>query len=119
MKPDKKNYDFIVSKLKEFGFKYSKTNRSQLDIGHEKVMITEIASRYTRENQNIVITRIQVLDSAKKSKQEIGLYLSVDTKIPIMSSEPKTITKEIFEIQDFLDFFKNEIREVKISKVLK
>lgn len=115
MRPDKKNYNFIVSKLKDFGFKYNKTNRSLLDIEKEEVKITEIATRYIREDQTVIITRIQVLDPLKKVKQDIGLYLSVHASISTMLSK----SVEIFEIDDFLDFFKNEIRDVKISKVLK
>ena len=115
MRPNKKNYDFIVSKLKDFGFKYNKTDRSLLDIEKEEVKITEIATRYTRDDETVIITRIQVIEPLKKVKQDIGLYLSVHTSISTMFSK----SVEIFEIEDFLDFFKHELREVKISKVLK
>ena len=109
MRPGKKNYDFLVSELKSFGFKYKKTNRSLLEIDKEKVKITEVTSTYNRADELINITRIQVIDKPNDKEQDIGLYLSIST------SES---TKEIFEIQEFFEYFRDEIRDVKISKII-
>lgn len=108
MKPDKTNFNFLVSKLRQFGFKYKKTSRSLLEIDKEEVSITEITTRYVRDDESVVVTRIQVLDQ-KKTKQDIGLYLSYNYS---------NVFTEIFEIADFLEFFKDELRGVKISKIL-
>lgn len=105
MKPDKKNYQFLVSELKSFGFKFKKKFESLLE---EEVSITEIQSTYCRNEETIVLTRIKVTDKSNEFK-DIGLYLTISTP---------EFEKEIFEIEDFIDYFRNEIRDVKISKII-
>lgn len=111
MKPDKNNFAFLVNELKSFGFKYKSTDRSILEIDKEDVQIVELVNSYVRDDREILITRIQVIESIKKTKKDIGLYMS-------LSKGFSGNREEIFEIEDFRKYFKDEIRKVRIDKAL-
>lgn len=108
-------YSQIVKFLDDFGFERvddaeSETTVEPDTIYGEEVLLKDLVTTYKKQNISIDISRVIHIER-NGSESLIMLYGN------IKDSEEEIA--EIFDLDDFFSYFRNDIRETKILKILK
>jgi len=108
-------YSQVITLLDTFGFEKISEVASDTTIGpdfeiEKSINLKDLVSKYRRGQTNIEISRVVLVDDETNTEELIMIYAQVNTV------EQETI--ELLNMHDFFEYFKDDIRKIKISKIL-
>lgn len=108
-------YIQIITLLENFGFEKIEDLMSDTVIGPDEevekpINLKDLVSKYRRDQTTIEISRIVIVDDETNTEELIMLFAQVNI------CEKETI--ELLNIHDFFEYFKDDIRKIKISKII-
>jgi hypothetical protein len=113
-----KEYSMMCKYLKLFGFIRRRGKKAEFSIPNDnkndEVFLYEKISSFVRGDIGVKVIRVFWAPLQNDIEDMlIGLHFTVD------NLESKTKITELYDIDDFLNYFKSEIRELKILNLLK
>lgn len=112
---ERMEYSQVVTLLDTFGFEKIKEVTSETTIGpdfeiEKSINLKDLVSKYRRGQTNIEISRVVLVNDETNTEELMMIYAQVNTV------EQETI--ELLNMHDFFEYFKNDIRKIKISRII-
>ncbi len=110
MRPSDDNLEFVRAILSGIGFRESGTTQSHIDFQDTQTpLMSETVTTYRKGRRKVAVQEIFVNYEAG-SAQRIAIILS--------STKGSEDTVEMYEVEDILEHFREDIRHARISMVL-
>ncbi len=117
MEKIKKGIQFseVVTLLDSFGFEKVEEVISDTTIGPDlevdkSINLKDLVSKYRRDQTTIEISKVVLVDDETNTEELMMIYAEVNRY--------EEVTSKLYNMHDFFEYFKDDIRKIKISKII-
>lgn len=117
MEKIKKGIQFseVVTLLDTFGFEKVEEVISDTTIGPDlevdkSINLKDLVSKYRRDQTTIEISKVVLVDDETNTEELMMIYAEVNRY--------EEVTSKLYNMHDFFEYFKDDIRKIKISKII-